>query len=109
MSYRIAGAFFVAAGLALMGLAFYGAFLSRPEVHLVRPEGHYLLKVRWVAGWALFAAFLAGCAFRYCRNRARNREPGAVDVFLFGVAKILCGVAALLLSVGWLLTPTIIK
>ena len=108
MSYRIAGAFFALASVALLGLAFYGGFLARPSYHLVRPSGHYVLNFRWLAGWALFAAFLAACAFRYCRNRALNREPSAADALLFGTAKVICWLAALFLFVGWLLTPAMI-
>lgn len=104
MSYRVAGAFFAAGAAALLGLAFYGVFLSRPYLHLAGSDGHYLLSLRWVAGWALFAAFLAGTAFRYCSNRARGREPSAFDAVLFSVAKVTVGIATFL-DLAYLLIP----
>ncbi len=104
MRYRIAGAFFAAAAVALLGLAFYGFFLSRATLHLEADGGHYLVQVRYVAAWASFASFLAVCAFRYCGNRARNREPGPVDHVLFGVAKCSLGLATLYV-LAYLLIP----
>ncbi len=104
LRYWIAGTCFAAMAVALLGLAFYGFFLSRATLHFEADGGHYQVHVRYVAVWASFASFLSVCGFRYCGNRARNRVPGPADDILFQMAKCALGLATLYV-LAYLLIP----
>jgi hypothetical protein len=103
MQYKIAAYVFLIGAAALLVLAVYG-FLHPGYIYL---GGDWAL-TRDIGGWAIFGAFLAVCATRYCLNRAASRPPKGIDLLLLPLAKWLMITVVGFWILGVLFLPPII-
>jgi hypothetical protein len=108
MGFRISAVVFVLLAAALTALALAGFLWPEPLLHVAWDSSHYLIRTRWVGGWACLAATFAFCGFRYCRHRASKQEPSPFDEQLFVTARVLV-VLGFVAVLALLLSPRIIR